>query len=177
MLRLVSSYNSQRLCRPTYPGYMYKRIGSPCELGSLLTDKSMGSNRPRPRPRRPRDAPVATKQPTIASRNNEEEPTVGVPTASTTVHDFPDDVLELVLLRLPRPRSVGMQAVAPRRGRRRIPSPLPPPARTLGPLPQLRQPSGLLAVANAGHPRQPAVVLLPRLPAGSRWHLGDRRQP
>ena len=100
MLRLVSSYNSQRLCRPTYPGYMYKRIGSPCELGSLLTDKSMGSNRPRPRPRRPRDAPVATKQPTIASRNNEEEPTVGVPTASTTVHDFPDDVLELVLLRL-----------------------------------------------------------------------------
>ena len=100
MLRLVSSSNSQRLCRPTYPGYMYKRIGSPCELGSLLTDKSMGSNRPRPRPRRPRDAPVATKQPTIASRNNEEEPTVGVPTASTTVHDFPDDVLELVLLRL-----------------------------------------------------------------------------
>ena len=43
---------------------------------------------------------MATKQPTIASRNNEEEPTVGVPTASTTVHDFPDDVLELVLLRL-----------------------------------------------------------------------------
>ena len=61
----------------------------------------MASNRRR-RPRRRKDAPKAPK-PTEESRNNDEEPPVGGATASTTtttVHDVPDDVLELVLLRL-----------------------------------------------------------------------------
>ncbi|RLM85524.1 hypothetical protein C2845_PM04G15490 [Panicum miliaceum] len=62
----------------------------------------MASNRQR-RPRRRRDAPEAPK-PTVSSRNNDEEPPVGGAMASTTtVHDIPDHVLKLALLRLVSP--------------------------------------------------------------------------